>query len=506
MCVSLACILLVLVTTHVARVEENPRGTWPMWGGSPGRNMVNTIEQGIATKWDVATKHNIKWSAAVGSQCYGNVVVADGKVFVGTNNDNPRNPKITGDKGVVMCFRESDGELLWQAVHDKLRDGKDNDWPEQGIASTCAVAGKRVYYVSNRCTLVCADTEGFRDGKNDGVQDEKYKSELDSDIVWEFDMMKELGVYPHFLANSSPLIVGDVVYVHTSNGPDENELVIPAPDAPSFIAVNKDTGKLVWQDNSPGDRLLDGQWSSPTYGVVNGRGQVYFPGGDGWVYAFEPLADPVRPGKARLIWKFDCNLPGSKMARSGRSTANSILSTAVFKDGRVYVAVGQNPDHGEGAGHLYAIDANRTGDVSEFTGDWDPVERTKVNAKQNPNSALVWHYGGKDFGRSISTVAIHGEMIFAAELAGYLHCLDLKTGQPHWKHDMLAGVWGSPSVIDGKVYIGDDDGDVCIFQVAADLKLIGEMQMGNAVPSTAVSAGGVLYVTTRDRVFAIMSK
>ena len=42
------------------------------------------------------------------------------KYFLGTNNDNPKNPAITGDKGVLMCFRESDGKFLWQAVSDKL--------------------------------------------------------------------------------------------------------------------------------------------------------------------------------------------------------------------------------------------------------------------------------------------------------------------------------------------------------------------------------------------------
>jgi outer membrane protein assembly factor BamB len=499
-----------LVLALAGAGQKKSDSDWPMWGGTPQRNMANLSGKNIPTQWDLSTKKNIKWIARVGSRCYGNPVVADGKVFVGTNNAYPRsdggrgrNPKITGDKGVVMCFRQSDGEFLWQAVHDKLPSGKENDWPEEGVASTCAVDGQRVYYVSNRCTLVCADTEGFLDGSNDGIQTEKYRDKTDADMVWELDMIGELGVYPHFLATSSPLIVGDLVYVHTSNGPDESELVVPEPDAPSFIAVNKHTGKLVWQDSSPGDRLLDGQWSSPAYGEVNGKGQVYFPAGDGWVYAFEPLGDPDAPGRGKLIWRFDCNPPGGKISFGGRSSANSILSTAVFQNDRVYVAVGQNPEHGDGAGHLWAIDATRTGDVSEFIGEWDPVTRVKRDPKKNPNSAMIWHYGDRDFSRSMSTVAIQGNLLFAADLTGFLHCLDLGTGKPCWKHDMLSSVWGSPSIIDGKVYIGDEDGDVVVLKLSKERTVLGETNMGANVPSTAVAVGGVLYLATSKHLVAI---
>src|SRR5688572_6733093 len=105
---------------EVSKVFPVKPGEWPMWGGQPGRNMVNSKEKGIPSSWDLKTKKNIKWTAALGSQSYGNPVIAGGKVLVGTNNGAERNPRVKGDKGIVMCFRESDGKFLWQAVHDKL--------------------------------------------------------------------------------------------------------------------------------------------------------------------------------------------------------------------------------------------------------------------------------------------------------------------------------------------------------------------------------------------------
>src|SRR5512146_959958 len=88
----------------VALVAQSGRGDdWPMWGGTPQRNMANTVEKGIPASWDIETGRNVRWSAQLGSQSYGNPVVADGKVFVGTNNQAGRQPKAKGDKGVVMC-------------------------------------------------------------------------------------------------------------------------------------------------------------------------------------------------------------------------------------------------------------------------------------------------------------------------------------------------------------------------------------------------------------------
>src|ERR1044072_5399326 len=152
---TLAMAMLLTVQNVRPVVASDPgSGDWPMWGGTPDRNMTSNMK-GLPTSWDVKTKKNIKWVAQLGSQSYGNVVVSGGMVFVGTNNEGLRNPKVTGDKGVVMAFRESDGAFMWQMVHDKLASGRVNDWPYQGVASSPLVDGDRVYYVSNRAALTC---------------------------------------------------------------------------------------------------------------------------------------------------------------------------------------------------------------------------------------------------------------------------------------------------------------------------------------------------------------
>src|SRR5262249_44973953 len=242
------------------KTANQAAGAFAMFGGSAGRNMVNLVDKNVPTEWSVepGKEKNVKWSAKLGDKAYGGPVVSGGKVFVATNNKVPRDPSLKGDKGIIMCFRESDGKFLWQAVHDSLPDDIVKDARPEGIASTPIVEGNRIYYVSNRCEAVCADAEGTPEGK--------------AKFVWKLDMIKELDVFPHKLPNCAPLIAGDLLFVCTGNGVDEDS--VPKPKAPSFLAVDKKTGKVKWQNNTPGDNIMLGQWSNPAYAEVNGAGQV----------------------------------------------------------------------------------------------------------------------------------------------------------------------------------------------------------------------------------------
>jgi outer membrane protein assembly factor BamB len=469
----------VAVTCVAASDPSN--GDWPMWGGTPDRNMVSSMK-GLPTTWDVKSKKNIKWVAELGSQTYGNPVVAGGMVFVGTNNEAVKDPAVKGDKGILMAFRESDGEFLWQAVHDKLAQGRANDWPFQGICSSPLVDNGVVYYVSNRGELMAVDAQGFRDnGENDGpFKEEKQTRPTDADILWRYDMMEELGVQQHNMANSSPVVFENLIYVSTSNGQDESHVNVPSPKAPSIIAVDKATGKLAWEHNPVGERILHGQWSSPAVGRVGDTMQVAMGQGDGWVRSYE-----AKSGK--LLWEFDLNPKDSVW----QSTRNEVISTPIFYQNVVYIANGQDPEHGEGPGHLYAIDATKRGDITPVLPDKKP----------NPNSGQLWHYD--KIRRSISTGALHNGILYYSDFSGFLHALDIKTGKPHWTHDMFAAIWGSPMVIDGKVYLGDEDGDVAVLEVGPKVKVIAENNMGSSVYSTPVPANGTLFVVNRNQLFAI---
>src|SRR5262249_15500010 len=325
-------------------------------------------------------------------------------------------------------------------------------------------------------------------------------------ILWSLDMVKKLNVYPCFLANCSPLVVGNLVFVVTSNGVDSKTMKVKHPDAPSFIAVNKKNGEVVWKDSSPGKNIMEGQWGNPAAAEVKGVTQVIFPGGDGWLYAFE-----AKSGK--LLWKFDCNPKAAEYKGKGRGDKNYLLATPVIHDNKLYIGVGQNPEDGPGLGHLWCVDItkepkNKDKDLSPVKDNFDP------KADINKDSGLVWHYGGpvvpkpkkgRDyvFGRTLSTVAVHDGLIYAAELDGFLHCLDAKTGEAYWVHDMKDGTWASPYYVDGKVFIGTEGGDVLIFEHGKVKKAPTKINMEKNLQLPVVVANGVLYVNTGAQLFAI---
>ena len=532
-----------LLPVSVAEIKSG--GDWAQWGGNSYRN--NTpVGVDICREWDCGrfdrktgewisdNAENIKWVARVGSQTYGNPVVADGQVYVGTNNGAgyiKRYPAKV-DLGCLVCFRESDGEFLWQHSSEKLPTGRVHDWPLQGICCAPLIEGKRLWFVSSRGEVLCLDTEGFHDDQNDGpFKEETVVSKEEADVIWSFDMMSELGVSQHNMCSCSVTSWGDFLLVNTSNGLDESHINLPAPEAPSFICMNKNTGEVYWTDNSPGVNILHGQWSSPAIGELGGVPQVIFTGGDGWVYSFK--VDEGKDGKGELLWKFDANPKESKWILGGRGTRNNIIATPVIYDGRVYVAVGQDPEHGEGIGHLWCIDPTKRGDVSPELAvnveDRDtPIEHRRIQAVieedgdvaiDNPNSAVIWHYdrfdqngdGEFDFEetmhRSCGTVAIQDDLLYIADFSGLFHCLDAKTGKVHWTYDMLAAAWGSPLIVDNHVYIGDEDGDVCIFELTAEpQEPIAEINMGNSVYSTPIVANNVLYIANKTHLFAIQNE
>jgi outer membrane protein assembly factor BamB len=468
---ALALVLAAAWTTRLVASDPGS-GDWPMWGGTPDRNMVSTMK-GLPLEWDVKTKKNVKWVAELGSQSYGNIVVSGGVVLIGTNNEGLRDPKQPGDRGVLMAFRESNGEFLWQHTHEKLASGRANDWPYQGVASSPLIDGKRVYYVSNRGVLWCVDLNGFSDGNDGPITDEKLTGPHDADLIWSFDMMEEVGSYPHNMSNSSPVVFGDLIYVSTSNGQDETHVRIPSPKAPAIIAVNKNTGKLVWEDNSVQDRILHGQWSTPSVGRIGGVDQVVSAQGDGWVRGYETLT-------GKKLWEFDTNPKDSVWPK----TRNELIGTPVIWDNKVYIANGQDPEHGEGIGHLYAIDGTKRGDITQ--------------------TGRVWQFD--KIRRSISTASIVDGLLYIPDFSGFLHCLDAKTGQEYWNHDTFAAVWASTLVVDGRVYLGDEDGDVVVLQAGKEKKVLAEMNMGSAIYATLVPAHGVLFVNNRNQLFALAVK
>ena len=106
--------------------------------------------------------------------------------------------------------------------------------------------------------------------------------------------------------------------------------------------------------------------------------------------------------------------------------------------------------------------------------------------------------------RSCGTVAIRDDVLYIADFSGIFHCLDATTGNLHWTYDMLSSAWGSPLIVDNKVYIGDEDGEVAIFEFGTESREpLVEIDMLNSVYSTPIIANNVMFIANKTHLFAI---
>ena len=505
----LEVLIAMLLVSNVLTAANVFAKEWPQWCGTDGKNMVSE-ETGLPESFvpgrrrndgtiDLSSAVNVRWGVKIGSAFYGTPTVAGGRVFVGGLDEHD---------GIFVCFDAATGQRLWQwkapprefpPTINGFSIGLDSIPRQIGVCSSAAVDGDRVYFISNRCDLLCLDVAGGP--PTPGTQLGQPR------VVWTYDMMAQLGVFPCDASNGSPLIIGDLLYVTTSNGVDrntfaapakENDRKIPAPDAPNLIVLDKRDGRLVATDDAPIVRgLLHGQWSSPSSGKVDGRTLVFYGGGDGVCYAFEALASvPENLVRLKTVWSYDCvpaeykvpgendpithyclgdrRVHGTLNKHDGQFVGKSeIIATPVFVNDRVYVAIGRDPAHGRGRGALHCIDARGEGDIT--------------------TSGRVWTYQGLD--RTLSTVSVAGGLVYISDVAGRLHCVDADTGQCYWIHDTDCETWGSTLVADGKVYMPTTKG-LWVLATGKELKVLSHLKLGGRVYASPVVANGTLYVAT----------
>ena len=447
-------------------------------GESEGRSPSVKNAGNPPVDWDTSTGRNIVWSRELGRETFGRPVVSGDAVYVGTDNSLYLNPDYQKPAGVLAAFQATDGRFLWQDVATPVERGL-RDWLLPSTTATPYVEGNRLYYVTADCQLRCLDTQGLHDGENNGpYRDEAFQDSAAADVVWELDMCGRLGVFPHEATNSEVLPIGDLLLVSTSNGQNEGHTRVPSPRAPSLIAVDRRSGEVVWRAIGAGGQVLHGQWSSPVAANVNGRIQVLFGGGDGWLRSYDAAS-------GHEIWRFDGNPKVARfLPRPGVLSRSAIIASPVFADGRVFVAMGLSPGHGTGPSLIHALSPNGQGDVT--------------------GSRLLWTSG--EVGRVVGTPIVKDGLLYVGDLSGMIYCLDAATGAVVWKHDTLGAIWGSLLLAGDRLYVGNEDGTMTILRAGRRKELVGHVEMDAPIYSAPALAGDSLYLATANRLYLIAQK
>jgi outer membrane protein assembly factor BamB len=407
--------------------------------------------------WDVNTGRNIAWRVELGGDTFGRPVVAGGVVYVGTDNAGKRDPRIVDECGVLMALGASDGAFLWQDAAPRVKRGL-REFLLPSTTSAPYVEGERLYYLTAECQLRCLDVQ--RAGQ----------------VVWELDLCGALGVFPHEACNSEVLPLGDLLVVCTSNGQNEGHTRVPSPRAPSLIAVDKRSGKVVWQAVGAGGNVLHGQWCSPTAARVNGRMQVLFGGGDGWLRAYDGES-------GREVWRFDGNPKDAVWRpRPGVFSRCSIVASPVYDgEGRVFLAMGEDPSHGNGPSLLHAISPKGQGDVTE--------------------SRRLWTC--RQIGRVVATPVLGDGLLYVADVGGTVYCVDAVTGDVLWKHGTQGDIWGCLFLVGQRLYAGNVDGTMTVLRAGRQKGVLGTVEMEEPLYSRGAVVGDAIYLATGRGLYLI---
>lgn len=458
------------------------------------RNNVFRVDETPLT-WNMETGKNVRWSSRLGSVTFSSPVVAEGRVFIGTNNEGEYVKRLekTKDLGCLLAFDAETGQFLWQYSAEKMDTGRVNDWPKFGITASPYADSGRVWIVNNRSEVVCLDAEGFHDNDNDGSIQNEVVADDEADVIWSVSLIEKIGSFPHNHSDCTITSDGKLLFIVVPNGVDATHRKLPGRNAPAFVALERDTGKLVWTSTTS-EGIMHGQWSSAALATVNGRTQVICPGGDGWLYG-------LNAEDGATIWKFHCNPRDATWKLGGRGRRNNLIGMPLVYDGLVYIATGQEWEHGDGPGDLWCIAPSGKG-----------VSPQIVN---NPNGKVVWHFNGlrqndagqqaheSIFHRSMSTPVAKDGLLIVADYKGLVHCFDAKTGKRHWVHDLLGRCWSSPVIVNDHVYVADEDGEVAILGLSEQKELVAEITMDNSIYSTPTVANNVLFVASRKTLIAV---
>lgn len=435
-----------------------------------------------ATRWDCTANERVVWRVKTAGE-NGFPVIHRGRILLGANSvtwsgDGPR--------ATMSCYSAATGALLWQADHAPLPN-RYNDMPGAVFARP-SVDGDRGFYVSNRGELVCVDLNGFGDGKIAAPTRAKLPMGAPpAKVVWTLDMVSKLGVYKRDafdVCNPLPgtLVAGDLVLCITGNGNGPRFDHVPRPDAPSFLAAEKASGKVVWSSNAPGKEIVYGQWSAPVLARVGGQTQVIFPGGDGRLYAFEPAT-------GRLLWKFDCGpAPEIPPGLRWRSARDFFVGVPVVHEDMLYFGLSLEPEAGPAAGRpLWALDLRRVA--------------------ESPAKAVRWKFVDPDFGGTFGSPAVADDVLFTVGATEVLFALDRRTGKELWRSYLddvgNCTLLSSPCVHGDNVLIGTQDGSLYVFEASRKKKCLGFYVLGDSVQAPPVLEGDVVYVSTRYSLWAL---
>ncbi len=251
---------------------------------------------------------------------------------------------------------------------------------------------------------------------------------------------------------SSPILWNDLL-IFNCDGIDEQFVV----------AMDKRTGKVVWKTPRTGDLnsqdSLRKAFSTPIVVSIGGADQLVSAGAD-WLYGYQP-----ETGKE--LWKMSYGKLGF-----------SNVPRPVYQDGMLYLCTGF------ARSSLFAI---------------------RLDEASGPDlEDVVWRYESQ-VPTMPTPILADGRLLMVSD-RGIATCLDAKTGEKQWQERLGGGFASSPILADGKVYVGNRDGEVFVMRPQSTFELVATNQMDSDIMATPAAVGEQILIRTRKSLYRIQKQ
>lgn len=404
---------------------------WPQWRGPQFHGVSSST--GVAQRW--SSGENIAWRQPMPGPAGSTPIVAAGHVYVTSVS-----PSDSADALVLLAYRATDGELLWQRAISKGNSTARGD--EGNSASPSPVAdSQRVIALFGDGVLACFD--------HDGEQ------------VWKLNLQDRYGkLNIQFGYSSSPLLFRDRVYVQWIHGDGDPK----TPEA-RVICIDAATGVEAWQrERLTGARAEnEHSYASPT--LCRQRDQ-------------EPLL--LTHGGDYLIAH---TLDGEEVWRLGGLNPEGAYNPFLRFVASPVVGPGLIVAPSAKRGSVIGLRAGGHGDLTQ--GD-----------------QIAWTLEGA--APDVSSPLIDGGLLYICREDGVVSCFDTSTGKRLYRERLQSDRYrASPVVADGKLYFTSRSGVVSVVRAGDKFQLLAENDLGEDISSSPAIADGVLYLRTFSALYAI---
>ena len=395
---------------------------WPQFQGPNGDGIT---AQSLPTQW--STDSNLAWRSELPGNGWSTPVTSGDRIYLTTAipvepaASRSQTPEIDHTLALLIIDAKT-GQLQQNvAVMDQTSDRPSKAHSKNSHASpTPVIDGDRIFVHFGYQGTACLT--------------------LDGKPVW---VNRELYFRPTHGNGGSPLLVGNHL-IFTCDGDVE----------PKVVALDADTGRLVWQVRRPVSAKKTFSFCTPSVITVDGKAQVIAPGSD--------CVLSLDPETGETIWDL-------------RYDGYSVVPKPVFDSGLVFLSTGFD------SAKMLAIRPTGHGLVTD--------------------SHLQWQLD-KNIPKTPSMIA-HDGLVYSISDDGIALCVEAETGDVVYRKRIGGNFSSSPLLAGEHLYFTSEQGVTTVIKAGREFEQVAENDLGERTLASLAVIDDSILLRTAEALYRI---